>query len=87
MKDRIEIIDNLRRRYSQIINAWSEVYGACRHIPIFHRFTHIWWSSDRWKSRELRIFQINQKEKLFPADRANLEKENIKNLERVFSVK
>ena len=39
MKERIEIIDNSRRRYSQIINAYSEVYVACRHIPIFHMFT------------------------------------------------
>ena len=39
MKERIEIIDNSRRRYSRIINACSEVYGACRHIPGFHRFT------------------------------------------------
>ena len=39
MKERIEIIDNSRRRYSRIINAYSEVYGACRHIARFHRFT------------------------------------------------
>ena len=39
MKERIEIIDNSRRRYSRIINACSEVYGACRLFPIFHRFT------------------------------------------------
>ena len=39
MKERIEIIDNSRRRYSRIINAFSEVHGSCRHIPRFHRFT------------------------------------------------
>ena len=39
MKERIEIIDNSQRRYSRLINACSEVYGAYRHIPIFHRFT------------------------------------------------
>ena len=39
MKERIEIIDNSRHRYSRIINVCSEVYGVCRHIPIFHRFT------------------------------------------------
>ena len=38
-KERIEIIDKSRRRYSRIINACSEEYGACRHIQIFHRFT------------------------------------------------
>ena len=61
MKERIEIIDNSWRRYSRIINACSEVYGSWRHIPIFHRFTQHWWSSDGWKSREFRIFQIRLK--------------------------
>ena len=39
MEERIEIINNSRLRYSQIMNACPEVYGACRHIPRFHRFT------------------------------------------------
>ena len=39
MKERIEIIDNSRRRYSQIINARSEVYGVFCHILRSHRFT------------------------------------------------
>ena len=38
MEERIEIINNSRRRNSRIINTCSEVYGACRHIPRFHRF-------------------------------------------------
>ena len=59
MKERIEIINNLRRRYIRIINDCSEVYGACRHIPIFRRFTQHWWSSDRWKSCEFQILQID----------------------------
>ena len=59
MKERIEIIDNSRRSYSRIINACSEVYWECLHIPRFHRFTQHWWSSDRWKGREFRIFQID----------------------------
>ena len=59
MKERIEIIDNSLRRYSKIINACSEVYGAWRHIPVFHKFTQHWWSSDMWKSREFRVFQID----------------------------
>ena len=74
MKEIVEIIDNSRRRYRQIINACSEVYGACCHIPIFHWFTQHWWSSDTWKSCEFRIFQIDKKEKLFPAARAKFDK-------------
>ena len=63
MKERIEIIDNSEGRYSQIINALSELYGACRHIPRFHRFTQHWWFPDRWKSREFWIFLIWLKKK------------------------
>ena len=63
MKQRIEIIDNSRRRYSRIIIACLEVYVASRHIPRFNRFTQHWWSSDRWKSREFPIFQNRPKRK------------------------
>ena len=88
MKERIEIIDNLRHMYSRIINTCSEVYRACRHIPRFHRFIQHWWSSDGWKIREFRIFQIDQKEKLFPADRTNFEKgEDHNPWEGIFRVK
>ena len=65
MKERIVIIDNLRCKYSRIINACSEVYRKCRHIPRFHRFTQHWWSFDKWKSREFRFFKIDRNEKLF----------------------
>ena len=67
MKERIEIIDYSQCRYSQIINTCSEVYKACRHIPVFHRFIHHWWSSDRRKSHEIRIFQIWIKRKTVPS--------------------
>ena len=39
MKERIEIIDNVQRRYIWIINSCSEVYRACCHTSRFHRFT------------------------------------------------
>ena len=87
MKERIEIIDNSQKRYSRIINDCSEVYGACRHITRFHRFTQHWWSSDRWKSREFRIFQNRPKRKnCFQLIELFLEKEKITTLERVFLV-
>ena len=88
MKERIERIDNSRCTYRRIINACSDEYWACRHIPIFHRFTQHWWSSDRWKSHEFRIFQNWPKRKLFPADRTNFEKgEDHNPWEGIFSVK
>ena len=39
MKEKIEMIEKLQRKYNQNTNACSKVYGAGRHIPIFHRFT------------------------------------------------
>ena len=39
MKEKIEIIDNSLRGYSRVINTFSEVYGACRQISTFYRFT------------------------------------------------
>ena len=38
-KERLEIVSRSRRRYGKLINACSEIYGACRHNLRFHRFT------------------------------------------------
>ena len=45
MKERLEIVSHSQRRYGKLINACSEIYGACCHNPRFHRFTQHWWSS------------------------------------------
>ena len=86
MKYRIEIIDNSRCRYSQIINAWSEVYRACRHIPGFHRFTQHWWSSDRWKVANFEFSKLIKKKNCFQLVEKHLEKENIWTLGMLFIV-
>ena len=39
MKYGIKIIDGSRSRYSRLIDACSEVYGAPRQVPRFHMFT------------------------------------------------
>ena len=44
-KERSEIVSRSRRRYGNLINACSEIYGACRHNLRFHRFNWNWWSS------------------------------------------
>ena len=54
MKVRIEIINRSWCSYSLLINAWSEVYKACHHIPILNRFTRHWRVSYRWKSHVLK---------------------------------
>ena len=42
MKEILEIVGRSRRRYGKLIDACSEIYGACRHNPRFHRFTGHW---------------------------------------------
>ena len=42
MKERLKIVSRSRRRYRNLINACSDIYGACRHNPRFHRFTRNW---------------------------------------------
>ena len=39
IKERLIILDRLRRDPSNLINKNSEIYGSCRHKPCFHRFT------------------------------------------------
>ena len=39
MKDKIEIVENSRIRFSGLINACSEVYGSYCNITILYRFT------------------------------------------------
>ena len=45
MKGRLWIVSRSRRRYVELINACSEICGACRNNPRFHRFSRHWWSS------------------------------------------
>ena len=38
MKERLNILKFVRKRSSSVMNACSEIYGACRHKMRFHRF-------------------------------------------------
>ena len=38
MRERAEIISMLKKDPKNLINSSSEIYGACRHNPKFHRF-------------------------------------------------
>ena len=48
MKERLAILDALgdNEGKKRLINSNNEVYGACRHKPKFHRFTHYTSSTD-----------------------------------------
>ena len=74
MKERMEIIDNLRLRYIRIINACSEVYGACRHIPISQRvypaLKILWYV----KKSIISNFPNRPKRKMFSAGRSKFGK-------------
>ena len=39
MKERLEIAGRSQRSHGKLVNACSEIYGACCHNPVFHRFT------------------------------------------------
>jgi GIY-YIG catalytic domain len=39
-KERIEILKQSKRDPTSLINSCNEIYGACRHHPKFHRYTH-----------------------------------------------
>ena len=56
MNERIAILNNIRKgkRLNQnlSINSNSEIYGACRHRPKFHRFTCCPPSADEGRSPE-----------------------------------
>ena len=38
MKERIQILKYSKRDPNSVINSNSEIYGACRHKPRFHRY-------------------------------------------------
>ena len=38
VRERIEIIKHARKNPTKLINSCSEIHGACRHKPKFHRY-------------------------------------------------
>ena len=40
MKERIEIYKAKKDQPTRLINSCNEIYGACRHRPVFHRYTN-----------------------------------------------
>ena len=38
MKERLSILDFIRKKSVHVMNSCSEIYGACRHKTRFHRF-------------------------------------------------
>ena len=56
MNERIAILNNIRKsrelKINLSINSNSEVYGACRHRPKFHRYTCCPTSADEGRSPE-----------------------------------
>ena len=46
MKERLEILKSLKNQPKRLINSSNELYGACRHRPVFHRYTNYKSSAD-----------------------------------------
>ena len=86
MKERIDIIDNLQRRYTHNINNCSKVYIACCHIPRLQRFTQTDDSLMGENIANFKFFKSTKKKNHFQIVDHNLEKEKITTLERVLLV-
>ena len=46
MKERLEILKASKQQPKRLINSCNELYGACRHRPVFHRYTNYTTSAD-----------------------------------------
>ena len=46
MKERLEIMKAMKNQPTRLINSSKELYGACRHRPVFHRYTNYTTSAD-----------------------------------------
>ena len=46
MKERLEILKAMKQQPKKLINSCNELYGACRHRPVFHRYTNYTTSAD-----------------------------------------
>ena len=46
MKERLEILKASKQQPKRLINSCNELYGACRHRPVFHRYTNYTKSAD-----------------------------------------
>ena len=54
MKERLSILNNLKNNPKETINSNSEIFGACRHRPKFHRYIprHLYHTDDGNKPRK-----------------------------------
>ena len=46
MKERLEILKAIKNQPKRLIKSSNELYGACRHCPVFHRYTNYKSSAD-----------------------------------------
>ena len=46
MRERLEILKAFKNQPLRLINSSNELYGACRHRPVFHRYTNYTTSAD-----------------------------------------
>ena len=65
-KERYYIMEHFKRNPNKLINSCSEIYGACRHKPRFHRFkeettTDVDSTDERRKREKVKRMQLSNK--------------------------
>ena len=55
MKERLEILKAMKQQPKRLINSSNELYGACRHRPVFHRYTNYKSSADEGPKGQKRV--------------------------------
>ena len=55
MKERLEILKAMKQQPKRLINSSNELYGACRHRPVFHRYTNYKSSADEGQKGQKRV--------------------------------
>ena len=59
MREKINILQSIRRNPKLTINTRSELYGACRHNTRFHRYTNYTISADEGQNSPERVSPYN----------------------------
>ena len=55
MRERLEILKAFKTQPLRLINSSNELYGACRHRPVFHRYTNYTTSADEGQKSLKRV--------------------------------
>ena len=73
MKERLEILKAMKQQPKRLINSSNELYGACRHRPVFHRYTNYKSSADEGHKGQKRV-NVSRNKNLAKGDKGRPKK-------------